>query len=144
MSSIPPEMRAKVLELALQITNATLADDDALSDSGYQNLLEYYREETAVGRGHPFLTEVVADYTEESNAALRYYQVALEQSQRIGPAEPTQTILLGMTVKLLELGKVEQAEAYLRDAKKEAVRRQDEYSIAEADRLLKELPDQPV
>lgn len=143
VSSIPLKMHEHVLDLAAQITNAALADDDALGQSLYQSLLEYYNEQTAAEQGYPFLTETVADYTDDPAEALSYYRLALVQSQKMGTSEPTQTILLGIAAKLLELGQREQAEAYLRDGQKEAIRRNDEFAIEEANYLLKELPDKP-
>lgn len=139
MSSIPPDMYERVLELTVEITNATLAEDDALSQSLYQSLLIYHQEQAAMGRVHPFLTETVADYTDDPTEALRYYKLALEQSRDIGNGEPTQTILIGIASKLLELGQREQAEAHLRDGRIEATRRGDGFSVAEADRLMKEI-----
>jgi hypothetical protein len=143
VSSIPPEMHERVLDMACQITNAALADDTALREAHYLSLLEYFEAQTDAGQGHPFLTETVADYTDDPVAALRYYQLALEQSHKLGVTEPMQTILIGIAEKLLELGMPEQAEARLHDGRKEAIRRNDEFAIAEADRLLKELPDRP-
>ncbi len=140
MSSIPPEMHEKVLAWATQMTNATLADDDALCQSLYLGLIDYYNEQTTAGPGHPFLTETVADYTDDPTAALSYYQLALAQSQKLGEAEPTQTILLGSAAKLIELGLQEPAQAYLQAGRNEATRRNDEFAIEEADRLLKEFP----
>lgn len=144
VSSIPPEMHERVLDLAAQMTNAALADDDPLCQSLYQGLLEYYYEQTAAGQGHPFLTETVADYTDDPAEALCLYRQALVQSQKMGATEPTQTILLGVATRLIELGQREQAEAYLREGQKEAIRRNDEFAMEEAKRLLKELSAPPI
>lgn len=144
MSSIPPEMHEQVLDLAAQMTNAALAEDDPLCQSLYQGLLEYYNEQTAAEQGHPFLTETVADYTDDPAEALRYYRQALVQSQKMGSTEPTQTILLGIATKLIELGQREQAEAYLWEGQKEAIRRNDEFTIEEANHLLEELANKPI
>ena len=139
MNSIPLDMYDSVLELTVGITNATLAEDDALSQSLYLRLLIYYQEQIAAGRTHPFLTETVADYTDDSTEAMHYYKLALEQSHALGDSEPTQTIRIGIASKLLELGQREQAEAHLRDGRAEAIRRGDEFAVEEADLLLKEI-----
>lgn len=139
MNRVPLELYDRVVELALQITNATLAEDEALCQSRYETLVEFHREQTAAGREHPFLTETVADYTDDPATALRYYRQALEQANRLGTTVPTQTILLGISAKLLELGHCEQAEAHWREGRREAVRRHDEFAITEAERLEQEL-----
>lgn len=137
MSRIPPEMHARVLDLACQITNAVLADDAALSASHYLSLVAYYQAQTDAGLGHPFLTETVADFTEDPVTALRYYQLALQQAEESGAPEPTQTILLAMGTRWLELGQWEQAEACWQAGHREAIRQNDPVTLEEAAQLLK-------
>ena len=50
MNSIPLDMYDSVLELTVEITNATLAEDDALSQSLYLRLLIYYQSRLPLGR----------------------------------------------------------------------------------------------
>jgi hypothetical protein len=138
MSSISLKIYERVHELALAITNASEAGDDALYVSRCQTLRAFYDEQTAAGRFHPFLTEATADYTDEPLEAVRLYELALEQS-RMFPGEPTHTKLICLAEKLVELGRKEQAEAYLRDGRAEAVRHSDTFWIEEAERLLREL-----
>ncbi len=59
-------------------------------------------------------------------------------SRKMSSDEPTQTILIGIGERLLEMGQREHAEAFLRDGRAEAVRRADSYGIEEADRLLQD------
>jgi hypothetical protein len=47
--------------------------------------------------------------------------------------------LISLAQQLIELGHREQAEAYLRDGRAEAVRRGDTFWIEDADRLLQKL-----
>lgn len=137
MSQIPPEMYERVRELALAITNATLADNDALADSFYQQLLAYHEEMQRAGASHPFLVETLADYTDDNHEALRIYQRALVMSREWGQEEPTQTILVGMAQRWLELGNKEQAEACLRDGCTEARARGDLDTLKEIEELRK-------
>src|SRR5687767_261232 len=108
MSAIPPGIYEHVAELAAGITNATLADDDALAESLYQRLHLYHEEQLAVGRSHPFIIETLADYTDEPAQAIRYYEQALAMSERMTSDEPTHTILIGIGKQLIELGRREQ------------------------------------
>jgi hypothetical protein len=138
MSNIPPDIYERVRELALVMTNASEAGDDALQDSGYQSLLTYHEEQTRLGRSHPFLTEALADYTDDVATSARYYELALEQARAYSD-EPTHTKMISLAERLIELGQLERAEAYLRDGRAEAVRRADTFWIEDADRLLHEL-----
>ena len=131
-------MYERVHELALAITNASEAGDIALHDSLCQTLRLYYDEQTSLGRSHPFLTEAMADYTDDASEAVSLYELALEQA-RAFPDEPTPTKLISLAEQFIELGHKKQAEAYLRDGRAEAARRGDTFWIEDADRLLSEL-----
>jgi hypothetical protein len=138
MSNIPPDIYESVREFALAMTNASGAGDDALHDSVYQSFLSYYEEQTRLGRSHPFLTEALADYTDDLVTSARYYEFALEQARPYSD-EPTHTKMISLAENLIELGLLERAEAYLRDGRAEAVRCADTFWIEDADRLLHEL-----
>lgn len=137
MSQIPSEMKDRVLDLCLAITNATLADDAALADSYRQQLLAFHDEMQKAGTSHPFLVETLADYTDDDLEALRIYQRALDMSREWGPEEPIQTILVGMANRWIELGNEEQAEACLRDGHAEALAREDSDTLKEIKEIRK-------
>ena len=113
MSTIPPDIFERVGDLAADITNATLADDHALAESLYQGLRLYQEERLAAGRSHPFIIETLADYTNDPTQALRYYEQALAMSRQMTSDEPTHTILISTGEQLIELGRREQAEAFV-------------------------------
>ncbi len=138
MDNVPPDIYERVHELGVAIVNATQAGDEVLRDAHMQALRAYYEEQISLGRSHPFVTEAMADYTEEATEAVRLYELALEQSRAV-PYEPTHTKMISLAERLIELGHREQAEAYLRDGRSEALRREDMFWIEEADRLLGEL-----
>src|SRR5258705_11581981 len=138
MDNVPPDIYKRVHELGVAIVNATQAGDEVLRDAHMQALRAYYEEQISLGRSHPFVTEAMADYTEEATEAVRLYELALEQSRAV-PYEPTHTKMISLAERLIELGHREQAEAYLRDGRSEALRREDMFWIEEADRLLGEL-----
>jgi len=140
MSNVPPDIRDRVYDLALAITNASEAGDDVLRDSLTQTLRAFYEEQVTLGRSHPFLTETLADYTSinDPTEAVGLYQLAIEQ-ERAFPDEPMHTKMICLAEHLIELGRLELAEAYLRDERAEAVRLNDEFWVEEADRLFREL-----
>ena len=138
MSTIPADIYERVRELALAITNASEAGDEALRDSGCQALRAYFDEQAQAGRFHPFLTEAMADYTYDGTEAVRLYELALQQALEF-PDESTHTKMISLAEQLIELGRTEHAEAFLRDGRAEAVRRGDMFWIEDADRLLREL-----
>ena len=138
MSRIPPDIYERVHELAVAIVNASGAEDDALHDSLCQTLRAYYEEQASLGRSHPFLTEAMADYTDDTVEAVRLYELSLEQARAV-PDEPRHTKMISLAQRFIELGRTEQAEAYLRDGKAESVLRGDTYWIVNADRLLQQL-----
>lgn len=136
MSTIPPDIYEHVGDFAADITNAALAGDDALAASLYQRLQLYSDGQLAAGRSHPFIIETLADYTADPAQAIRYYEQALAMSRHMTTDEPTHTILIGIGEQLIELGRREQAEAFIRDGRAEALRRGDSDWVENADRLL--------
>jgi len=98
-------------------------------------LRQFYCEQVGAGCSHPFLTEAVADYTDDPKEAAELYRLSIEQS-RAFPEEPTHTKMISLAEQLIVLGRREPAEAYLRDGRAEAVRRGDSFWIQEADGLL--------
>lgn len=138
MNNIPPDIYERVFELAAAIINASYADDDVLLNSLCQTLRTYYDEHVSSGHSHPFLTEAMADYTNDATEAVRLYELSLEQAKAFSN-EPTHTKMISLADRLTELGCTEQAETYLHDGRLEAVRCEDTFWIEEADRLLQQL-----
>ena len=134
MNPIPPDIYARVHELALRLTNASEAGDTVLEESGYESLRAYHAELTPAGQGCPFLTETLADFAANAAAAVEYYELALAPARTMA-GEPTHPKLISPAGRLLELGRREQAKACLRDGRAEAVRLADADWIKEADRL---------
>jgi hypothetical protein len=136
MRHIPPDIYDRVRELALGMVNATGAGDDVLNQSLYHQLVAYCEEQMKIGRSEPFLTEAVADHTPDRAAAVRYYELSLEEARRF-PGEPLHTKMISLAERLIALGKFERAEAYLRDGRAEAVQWEDLYWLENADELLR-------
>ena len=141
MSGIPRDVYEHVRDLALAIVNAMQAGDDELCEAQMFALRDYYIEQTALGFSHPFLTEAVADYTENAAEAIELYELALKQAREF-PGEPVHTKKIALAARLIEIDRFEQAEAFLRDGRIEAVRSGDADSVNEADELIRLLDDQ--
>lgn len=137
MREIPPDIYCRVRELSLSMVNATEANDTALHDSLYLQLQAYYDELTRSGSVEPFLTEALADYTDDPVAAVRYYMLSLKQAKRFRD-EPVHTKMIALAERLIELGQFERAAAYLRDGRVEAVRWKEHDWVETADALLQE------
>ncbi|MES2440658.1 MAG: hypothetical protein V4584_16450 [Verrucomicrobiota bacterium] len=135
MSDIPRELYARVHELALAITNAVMADDEILSR---RELKSYHEEQVLLGTSHPFLTETLADFTEDPPEAVRLYQLSIRQSKAF-PNQPLHTKRIALGTRLLETGNREQAEAFLLDGLAEARILNDADAIAEAEDALEDL-----
>lgn len=138
MSNIPPDLYERVLELALAITNSVLAGDEVLSNAHTLQLREYYEEQAGLGKSHPFLTETLADFTDDPTEAVRLYQLSIQQVPKF-PDEPIHTKQISLARTLIEAGKMEQAEAYLRDGREAAAHCKDAEWIATADSLLQNI-----
>jgi hypothetical protein len=138
MSSIPPDIYQVVHELTLAIVNATESGDDVSSATHCQALRNYYEEQIGLGRSHPFLTEAMADYTTDAAEAALLYELSLDQAHALS-GEPTHTKMISLAGRLIELGRQEQAEAFLRDGRVEALRCNDTFWIGEADELSRGL-----
>jgi hypothetical protein len=136
MSGIPPDLFARVHEFALDLTNASESGDDILYDFHYEALLAYFQEQPRRSRSHPFLTEALADYTEDPTAAVQLYRLALGEAKAF-PEETTHTKLISLADRLAELGQLEPAQVCLLAGRPEPIRRGDEFWVEEADRLLK-------
>jgi len=125
-------------ELGRLICEASGIGDRVLEESRYQDLLAFYEGQVALGSWHPRLAEAVADFTasRSAEAAIPFYKLALEQARALD--DDTHTILIAMAEALFETGRTEQAEAYLRDGRAEALQRGDTEYVQEADRISRE------
>ncbi len=108
-------MYERVHKLSLAIANASGADDHALCAAHYESLLEYFHGQSERSCPHPFLTEALADFTENPAEAICLYKLSLEQSNAF-PNEPLNTKLTSLAERLTEIGQAEEAETCLADA----------------------------
>ena len=140
-SSIPKDMYDRVFDPSLAIVNATYREDRREIRDTYGELEDYYRQQEAAGRPHPFLPETVADFTNAKSKAIKLYHAALRLSRRMG--EQKHTIQLSLGRLYLEAGNRRAARRWLLAARRDARRYKDADDAAEAARLLREASGQP-
>jgi len=128
------EVHARVRAFGDGFCVAAEVGDEGLKAAFFDSLRAYFQEQQRLGRSHPHLTEAVADHCPEAIEAVRLYREALTQARRLG--EPTQSILLGMAGRLLELGLRETAGACAQQGWAEALRRGDYSQQLQAEELL--------
>ena len=131
-------MFRRLREFTVEICNASEMEDDVLHQVRKRAFFDYYEEQTKRGFWHPVLTEAMADYADDRPTAIRFYRLALEQSKQM--EAPTYTALIDLARELLEAGRIEEAEACLRDGRAEALAENDSWWVENADRVLSEMP----
>lgn len=139
MSDVPQDIYLKVLEISTSLTNASEAEDEILMEFHYQQLLEFFNEQEISGNSHPFITETVADFTEDAANAVQYYKLSLEQC-RTNPSEPTHTKHISLAERLIELNQIGPAKNHLLQGRSGAMQRNDSFWVNQADELLASIP----
>jgi hypothetical protein len=136
MAQMPKELFEEVWEVALAIVNAGSVGEEAVAESAYQRLRELYDVGVAKGEVYAHLTEIVADFTVDDNAErVRLFKEAIAQAAG-DPEEPLYTKMFSLAETLLEVGRVEEAEAYLVSARADAEARGDGEAARESEKLL--------
>jgi hypothetical protein len=120
-SSIPPDLYSRVFDLATAITSASEASDNGAYAAGVAELRALFEERARQGTPHPFLTEALADYTDDAKEAVELYQLAIQQCIAFD-GEPTHTKHIGLAERLVELGEVGRAREHLA-VRRDAARR---------------------
>jgi hypothetical protein len=91
---------SEINHLASVITNATLADDTALQESVFIELVEILGKLRAKYGDHPVLLETEADFEADPSQRLVRYRQAIRVAERFGL--PTLSIRLSLATLLLE------------------------------------------
>lgn len=138
MADIPPEIYARVFELTQQLLTASESGDQATYACRYHELSTYAAELDARGKSHPFVTEALADFTDDPAMAVHLYRAAIDQSKNV-PAEPTHTKHLALANRLIDLGQIHEAQQHLATGMEQARRVDDSDSVEEAARIARRL-----
>ena len=140
MREIPKELWAEVLAAVTAITWGPDGNepDAAASEAGIVQLRAIYDRQERLGQAEPFLTEAMADYTDDAAEAIDLYRRALAQSKG-HPDEPTHTKRICMASLLIELGNHGEARSELVLGRAEAQKLDDGPYVTMADELLAKL-----
>jgi hypothetical protein len=140
MREIPKKLWSEVLEAVTAITWGPDGNepDAETSEAGVVQLRAIYDRQERLGQPEPFLTEALADYTDDAAEAVELYRRALAQSNA-HPDEPTHTKRICMASLLIELGNLAEARSELILGRAEAERLDDGPYVTMADELLAKL-----
>ena len=90
------------------------------------------------GEADPFLTETLADFTDDALEAVRLYELSIRQSQSF-PGEITYTKRVGLARRLQEMGRTNQALQQISMARRDAFAAKDTDVLKELEELAKGL-----
>jgi hypothetical protein len=137
MREVPKDLWGEVLEVVTAITWDPDGNepDPEVSEARVAQLRAIYARQEGLGQPEPFLTEALADYTDNAAEAIALYRRALAQSTGY-PDEPTHTKRICMASRLIELGDLSEARSELVLGRAEAERLNDGHYVAMADELL--------
>jgi hypothetical protein len=76
--TIPGDIYYRVLGIATSLVNSSESFDREGQRARYYELREICESEIALGRGHPFLFETLADFTDDNQMAIGLYLKGLE------------------------------------------------------------------
>lgn len=135
MRTPPSALYDQVLDLALAITNAVEMDKEMAARTA---LTDFYRSQDAAGLSDPFLTEAVADFETDPQAAAVLYRLAIDQAS-LFPGEALYTKQLSLAERLIELGETDGLASRVSAARIDALAARDEQQVEYADALLARL-----
>jgi hypothetical protein len=144
MREVPKELWSEVLEVVTAITWGPDGNepDSKVSEAGLAQLRIIYARQESLGEPAPFLTEAIADYTDDPSEAASLYRRALMES--VGyPDEPTHTKRICLAQRLIELGDLSGARSELVLGRVEAERLNDSDYVVMADELFAKVTVKP-
>jgi len=138
--TVPTPLYEEVSALAEAIAQpeagAFGAVDGTAASSAYADLLALYERLEASGRPDPFVTETLADFTDDSAVAISLYRRALEQSG-LFPGELLHTKRIGLARQLIAVGQKSEALEQVALARREAFGVADAAAICELDEVAR-------
>lgn len=141
MATLPEYIVNRIVTLATEMKDASLAGDADQIDERYEELKDYCFELIDEGKECAIIWETLGDFTREEDAALEYYQQALAVAERDG--ESTHSVLIAIGERHADSGRVELARDFLGRGLQAAFAAGDPEMVARADTLLSELGRPP-
>lgn len=139
--TIPPALYDEVFVLVADIAqpDVRVADEVKAADA-YVKLLALFKCREQSGDSDPFLTEALADVTDDNSESIRLYELALKQCAAF-PGEGTVSKRTGLARALIEAGRTVEASVQIEVARGEAFAERDTGALKQLEELSGLSPD---
>jgi len=133
--TIPPALFAEVFVLVADIVqpDASLIDEVKAADA-FSKLLALFKYREQSGDSDPFLTEALADVTDDNSESIHLYELALKQCAAF-PGEGMVSKRTGLARALVEAGRMVEARVQIEVARAEAFRERDSDALKQLEEL---------
>jgi hypothetical protein len=108
--------------------------DETRASNAFAKLLALFKRRELSGESDPFLTETLADFTDDKSEAIRLYNLALHQCAAF-PGEATISKRIGLARALIESGRTIDARTEIEIARREAFAERDSEALEELEEL---------
>jgi hypothetical protein len=136
--TIPPALYDEVFALVTAVAQPDAkplgAVDETKASEAYAKLHALFKRRESVSESDPFLTEALADFTDDNSESIRLYKLALDQCAAF-PGESTISKRIGLARALIKSGRTIDARAQIEIARREAFSARDSEALAELEEL---------
>jgi hypothetical protein len=136
--TVPPALYDEVFALATAIAqpDARPLDevDEVSASDAYAKLLALFKNRENSGESDPFLTETLADFTDDNAESIRLYRLALDQCAAF-PGEATLSKRIGLVRELIKADRKMEARGQIDIARRESFSARDTGSLEELNEL---------
>jgi hypothetical protein len=133
-SALYDQVGALVTEIAQPDAKPLENVDEIRASNAFAKLLALFNRCELSGDSDPFLTETLADFTDDKAEAIRLYSLALRQCAAF-PGEATISKRIGLARALIESGRIVDARAQIEIARREAFAERDSEALEELEKL---------
>jgi hypothetical protein len=136
--TVPPALYDEVFALATAIAqpDARPLDviDEVSASDAYAKLLALFKDRENSGESDPFLTETLADFTDDNSESIRLYKLALDQCSDF-PGEATLSKRIGLVRELIKADRKIEAREQIDVACRDSFSARDTASLEELNEL---------
>ncbi len=118
--TMKPPLYDEIHQLALDIVNASAAEDERSIWSAYHDLELLCKSAEVNGQSHPFHWETLADFTTAASAALNLYKKALKSAEQYDLVEDVASKKIAMAELYAEAGDSEKGVMLAKEANEAA------------------------
>jgi hypothetical protein len=136
--TIPPALYDEVFALVTAIAQPDAKPLDAVDETrasqAYAQLEALFKRRESSGESDPFLTEALADFTDDRSESIRLYKLALEQCAAF-LGEATISKRIGLARALIQADRTIEGREQIEAARREAFSARDSASLEELSEL---------